>query len=57
MSLDSPLVADFKMKRQEHTIRHAEVLPLPVIRRLRTEADCMTAKGVFASMIRLIAGG
>ena len=39
LGLSSPLVADFRLKRQGHTTKQAEVIPLPTIRWLRTEAE------------------
>ena len=57
LSLGSPLVADFRLKRQGHTTKQAEVIPLTVLQRLRTEAECRDVRGVFASLMLVIAGG
>ena len=57
MSLDSPLVVDFKMKRQGHTTKQAEVLPVTTLWRPRYKTDCVDVRGTFASMVLLMARG
>ena len=57
LSLNSPLVSDFRMKKQGHTTKQAEVIPLAAIGQLRTEAECRDVRGVFASLMLVIAGG
>ena len=57
MALQSPLVADFRLKVLGHVTEQAEVLPLDVVPYLRDLARERGTRSTFASIILLIAGG
>ena len=56
LSLNTPLVVGFPLKKQGYTTKQAEVIPLRRIQQLRVEAECRDVRGVFASLM-LVAGG
>ena len=57
LSLNTPLVADFRLKKQGHTTKQAEVIPLTMIPQLRVDAECRDVRGVLASLMLVVAGG
>ena len=57
LALQSPLVADFRLKVPGHTTEQAKVLPLDAIPPLRELARGGGTRGTFASILLLIAGG
>ena len=57
LGLDSPLVADYRLKTQGHSTKQADVLTLDIVARLRVEAEGTGTGATFASLILLLAGG
>ena len=57
LSLDSPLVGDYRLKTQGHSTKQADVLTLEDVALLRVEAEGKGTGATFASMILLLAGG
>jgi hypothetical protein len=57
LALESPLLQDFRLKKQGHTTRQAEVLPLNMVALLRVAAMETGTRGTFASMMLLVGGG
>ena len=57
LALQSPLVADFRLKVPGHTTEQAKVLPLSAIPQLRELAGGEGTRSTFASILLLIAGG
>lgn len=57
LALQSPLVADFRLKVPGHTTEQAKVLPLDAIPPLRELARGEGTRSTFASILLLIAGG